>query len=84
MFLCPIGLKNLKINGNIGSTDFNYVEIKMLGCNETVCLPDKDILKTSINFVQLKASPSLIQGEEDVVTYTQDFSFFKFLDSTRS
>jgi len=33
LFLCPVGVKQLKLNGNIGSPDFNYVEIKMLGCN---------------------------------------------------
>ena len=80
MFLCPVGVKQLKLNGNIGSPDFNYVEIKMLGCNETDCLPDKDIFKTNINFVTLKATPSLILGEEDVINYSQDFTFFKYID----
>ena len=81
-FLCPIDIKQMKLGGNIGSREFNYVEIKLLGCNETVCVPEKDIMDTSINFVGLKAVPNLIQGEQDVVKYTQDFTYFKFLDPT--
>ena len=84
LFLCPIGAKQYKLGGNIGSTDFNYVEIKVLGCNQEVCLPDKEIMKTSINFVGLKASPNLIQGDEEVITYSQDFTYFKYLDPGRS
>ena len=84
LFLCPVGVKQLKLNGNIGSPEFNYVEIKMLGCNETDCLPDKDIIKTNINFSTLKATPSLIQGEQDVIKYSQDFTFFKYLDPKRT
>ena len=54
----------------------------MIGCNQEVCLPDKDIRKTSINFVTIKATPNLIKGEENVIKYVQDFSYFKYLDPT--
>ena len=83
-FLCPVGTNQMKLSGNIGSPDFKYVEIKLLGCIAKDCLPDKDIINTSINFVVLKAAPNLAHGEEDVVSYIQDFSFFKWLDPTRS
>ena len=73
-------MKKSTLSGNIGSADFNYFEIKMIGCNEEVCLPDMDIKNTSINFVTIKATPNLIKGEENVITYIQDYSYFKFLD----
>ena len=74
----------MKIGGNIGSENFNYVKIELLGCKVEDCFPDKDIIKTSVNFVGLAAAPSLMTGEEDVVTYTQDFTFFKMLDPNRT
>ena len=86
-FLCPINLDSLDLEGHYGSKMFTYFEIVVLGCNldEGKCLPDTEIDHKEINFVSLKASPSLIDNENNtdkVISYHQDFTYFREIDTS--
>ena len=58
--------------------------MKVLGCDAEECLPDKDILNETINYVGFQAIPNLISSENEVIKYSQDMTFFKYLDPARS
>ena len=58
--LCPADVDSLTVNGHYGSNLFEYVEIKVKGCElGEDCLPLEEVLNASINFVSLRSHPSL-------------------------
>ena len=78
-FLCPVNINSLDLEGHFGSDMFSYFEIVVLGCDlgEEQCLTDAEIDHKEINFVSLRASPSLLDNENNtdkVITYDQDFT----------
>ena len=66
------------VRGHFAAKYFDYVSIKVLGCElgADLCLADDKIQKTSINFLEVKAHPSLdgddSSGIEDVVIHDVD------------
>ena len=83
-FLCPSDIDSLKVEGNFGSEKFQYVKIKVEGCDlgEEECLPLEEIEGKTINFLSLRSHPSLLDKEVDhAVKYNTDQSYFKFIDS---
>ena len=71
------------MQGNFGSEHFNYVKIEVEGCDlgESDCTPDDELIFENLNFVTLRAYPSLLGDDTDtVVSYSQDFTYFKILD----
>lgn len=57
-----------------------------MGCDlgPEKCLSDDKLASKSFNFVNLRSFPSLIGDDiESVISYTQDFTYFKFIDPTR-
>ena len=90
-FLCPYKMDHMRVQGGYGSQDFDYVKIAVYGCDiGDECMNDEEISKTTINFLSLRALPSLIDDEnkkgdqDDVIVYSTDLSYFKFIDPTRS
>ena len=72
------------MQGQYGSSVFNYVKIGVIGCDPTLleegeeCLPYEEVSGTGFNFVHLRAHPSLIgNDEESVVSFSQESVYFK-------
>ena len=72
------------MRGHYHAEFFNYVGIKVTGCKlGSDCYQDDRLYKHSINFLGVKAHPSLDAGAEstgDLVAYTPDQTYFKYLD----
>ena len=61
MFLCPANLESMPLRGNFGSKYFDYVKLKVEGCDlGAECLPDDELQDKTINFVSLSAHPNLL------------------------
>ena len=77
----------MSVQGNFGSEKFNYVKVEVEGCDlgEGECMSDEELIYQSFNFVSLRGYPSLLGDEtETVVSYSQDFTYFKVLDSGKT
>ena len=73
----------MSVQGNFGSEKFNYVKVEVEGCDlgEGESMSDEELINQSFNFVNLRGYPSLLGDEtETVVSYSQDFTYFKVLD----
>ena len=84
-YLCPIGVEKMSVQGNFGSESFNYVKIEVEGCDlgeaEGDCMSDDELIFQSVNFVNLRAYPSLLGNNPDeIVAYSLDTTYFKMLD----
>ena len=71
-YLCPINIEEMSVQGQFGSSIFNYVRISLEGCDlGDECLPDEEVSGTYFGFVHLRAHPSLLGAdEESVVSYS--------------
>ena len=65
--LCPANVDSLRLNGHYGTNVFEYVEIKVFGCEEDDCFPLEEVLTKSINFVSLRSHPSLQSHDSNKV-----------------
>ena len=45
-FLCPVGLETMSLKGYFGSEQFNYVKLKVEGCDlsEQECMTDEELI----------------------------------------
>ena len=82
-YLCPIYPEELVIKGHYASAQFSYVNIKVIGCNlgKDKCLNDDEIGQMDFNFLEVKAYPSLSEGDEnltEVVKHTIDQTWMKY------
>lgn len=72
------------MRGHYHAEYFNYVGVKVKGCQlGDECYEDERLNGHSINFLGVKAHPSLDAGSEssnDVVSYTPDQTYFRYLD----
>ena len=70
------------MQGLFGSFNFEYVKIAIRGCDlGSECFDDKDVMEKAINYISMKAHPSLLSDDlNDVITYTPDETYYKFLD----
>ena len=57
----------LKVRGKFGDQNFDYVQIRVRGCqlDPQECLSDEDVAKKGVNFLTAQAYPSIINNEED-------------------
>ena len=66
----------MSVQGYFGSDFFNYVKIEVQGCDlsdENDCMSDNELIYQNLNFVTLRAYPSLLGDATDtVVSYSQD------------
>ena len=73
-YLCPaVENESLLLQGHYNAEQFDYVAIKILGCDlgEDQCAPDEEISSEVINVMSTKALPTI--GEDNfhgMVTYT--------------
>ena len=82
-FLCPHNVEKLNVRGHYGARYFDYVSIKVRACDQgpEFCYPIEQAINRSMNFYQLRASPSLENAQaEEVISYTADLSYVKFVD----
>ena len=81
-FLCPYVEGDLKVRGHFGSVRFDYVKLKIEGCDlGDLCFPDELLDGITINFMSSRAHPSLLGDDlETVVTQNVDYSYFKYID----
>ena len=57
------------------------MEVEGCDLGEDECMSDEELIYQSFNFVNLRGYPSLLGDEtETVVSYSQDFTYFKVLD----
>ena len=54
----------------------------MKGCDlGDECEPDQNVIQKAINFVSMKAHPSLLnEDQSEVITYSPDMTYYRFLD----
>ena len=73
-FLCPTNLDSLVVRGHYGAKYFDYVHIRVNGCNlGTECYNNNEIMNKAINFISMKAHPSLLADNKDeIISYTLD------------
>ena len=65
-FLCPINYENLVVRGHYGATYFDYVRIFVYGCDlGDECFPNQTIQQRSINYISMKAHPSLLSDDQN-------------------
>ena len=88
-FLCPVGLDSLKIRGDFGADNFDFVKISVIGCDlgQDLCLSDPEIANKTFNLNMLKAFPSLYGVDEDrsqVIRYTEDSTHFYYFDPSHT
>ena len=81
-FLCPYVPDSLRVRGHFGSSNFDYVKLKIEGCDlGEECFSDEEISGIAINFASSRAHPSLLgENLDQVVSYNVDYSYFKFID----
>ena len=83
-FLCPYlpNDSSMTIQGHFGSEYFQYVKLKIEGCDlGNECFTDEELYEKTVNFISLRSHPNLL-GEEldEVVSFQNDFTYFKFID----
>ena len=81
-FLCPYVETDLMVRGHFGSIRFDYVKLKIEGCNlGDLCFSDEVINGWTVNFMSSRAHPSLLGDDlSNVVTQNVDYSYFKHID----
>ena len=57
-FLCPVGLQELNLQGGISSDNFEYVKIKVNGCQVEPCKPKELIAEQTVSFAMIKTQPN--------------------------
>ena len=82
-FWCPILPETLIVRGDFTAKNFDYVSVKLRGCNlGSACFGDKIVRQTPINYLGVVAHPSLDGGDniDDVIMFAVDQTYYKFLD----
>ena len=64
-FVCPVEIDSLELIGHYGSPEFDYVEVKLLGCNlgEGQCADDIELSSTTFDLAILEAIPNILGFE---------------------
>ena len=59
-FLCPVVPENTKIRGSLYTEEYEYLTIKVFGCElGEECLSDDELIMQDVNFKLVKAIPNL-------------------------
>jgi hypothetical protein len=85
-FWCPKNLESLIVRGHYGAKYFDYARIVVKGCDlGQECYDDQKLMNQSINYIGMRAHPSLLSDDKnEVISYTPDQTFFKYLDPNNS
>ena len=82
--MCPIIPDSLIVRGHFGAVNFEYIEIKLMGCNlgAGMCASDDDVDGTGINLYGLTAHPTLADSDDgEILKYATEQTYFRFLDT---
>ena len=73
------------LQGTYGSETFSYIKLTVTGCDlgADKCVSDNELKDVSINFISLNSNPSLLGDSEEVVTYSMDYTYYKYIDPQR-
>ena len=73
--------QKLVVHGHYMAEFFDYVSLYAKGCSLGIeCYPLRDVRNFSINFLSAKPNPSLDEGNDEVVTYITDQTYYRFFD----
>ena len=81
-WLCPSGLENLDVRGSWGDNYFDYVRIRLYGCDQgNDCASTKELSNETFNIALLKAIPNLLgEDKQETILYETSKSMFFYTE----